>query len=71
MHAQGKSDNAKANSLTWHTDVKEALVISNKRKQTFITLFYGERLVRMVYLQNEVLKTADFKKMGCRKRSFR
>jgi hypothetical protein len=23
MHAQGKSDNAKANSLTWHTDVKE------------------------------------------------
>jgi hypothetical protein len=24
MHAQGKSDNAKANSLTWHTDVKEA-----------------------------------------------
>jgi hypothetical protein len=45
MHAQGKSD-AKANSLTWHTDVKEALVISNKETNLYYS-FTG-RLVRMV-----------------------
>jgi hypothetical protein len=35
MHAQGKSDNAKANSLTWHTDVKEVLVIVTKKTNLY------------------------------------
>lgn len=63
MHAQGKSDNAKASGLTWHTDVKEAMAVSNKENKPLLLFFTGSDWCGWcIKLQNEVLKTADFKK---------
>jgi thioredoxin-related protein len=63
MHAQSMSDVEKADGLTWHTDVKEAMVVSNKQNKPLLLFFTGSDWCGWcIKLQNEVLKTADFKK---------
>jgi protein disulfide-isomerase len=58
MHAQGKSDNAKANSLTWHTDVKEVSSNKVKKNKPLLLFFTGSDWCGWcIKLQNEVLKT--------------
>ena len=63
LHAQMKTDVEQSNSLTWHTDVKEALVVSNKENKPLLLFFTGSDWCGWcIRLQNEVLKTAEFKK---------
>ncbi|WP_291285839.1 thioredoxin family protein [Flavobacterium sp.] len=52
-----------AQELKWYTDVKEAITISNKEKKPLLMFFTGSDWCGWcIRLQNEVLKTAEFKK---------
>lgn len=63
MHAQSTNDVKLASNLTWHTDVKEALAISTKENKPMLLFFTGSDWCGWcIKLQNEVLKTAEFKK---------
>jgi thioredoxin-related protein len=54
IHAQG---------LKWHTDVKEAIAVSNKEKKPLLLFFTGSDWCGWcIRLQNEVLKTPEFSK---------
>ncbi|CAA9200387.1 thioredoxin family protein [Flavobacterium collinsii] len=52
-----------AQELKWYTDVKEAITISNKEKKPLLMFFTGSDWCGWcIRLQNEVLKTTEFKK---------
>ncbi|BFM43329.1 hypothetical protein CFS9_19700 [Flavobacterium sp. CFS9] len=52
-----------AQELKWYTDVKEAITVSNKEKKPLLMFFTGSDWCGWcIRLQNEVLKTAEFKK---------
>ncbi|MCI9845162.1 thioredoxin family protein [Flavobacterium pectinovorum] len=52
-----------AQELNWHTDMKQAVKISNKEKKPLMILFTGSTWCGWcIRLQNEVLKTPEFKK---------
>jgi thioredoxin-related protein len=52
-----------AQELKWHTDVKEAIKISNKEKKPMLLFFTGSDWCGWcIRLQNEVLKTPEFTK---------
>jgi thioredoxin-related protein len=52
-----------AQELKWYTDVKEAITISNKEKKPLLMFFTGSDCCGWcIRLQNEVLKTTEFKK---------
>ncbi|MCP2026806.1 protein disulfide-isomerase [Flavobacterium sp. HSC-32F16] len=52
-----------AQELKWYTDVKEAITISNKEQKPMLMFFTGSDWCGWcIRLQNEVLKTAEFKK---------
>ncbi|MBP4139123.1 thioredoxin family protein [Flavobacterium geliluteum] len=54
---------AQAQELKWHTDVKEAVAISNKEKKPLLLFFTGSDWCGWcIRLQNEVLKTPEFSK---------
>ncbi|KLT71502.1 MULTISPECIES: thioredoxin family protein [Flavobacterium] len=54
---------AQAQELKWHTDVKEAIAISNKENKPMLLFFTGSDWCGWcIRLQNEVLKTAEFSK---------
>ena len=54
---------AQAQDLNWHTDVKEAITISNKEKKPLLMFFTGSDWCGWcIRLQNEVLKTPEFQK---------
>ena len=53
----------KAQELKWYTDVKEAITVSNKVKKPMLMFFTGSDWCGWcIRLQNEVLKTPEFKK---------
>tara|TARA_R110002124_G_scaffold265418_3_gene432173 strand:- start:572 stop:1063 length:492 start_codon:yes stop_codon:yes gene_type:complete len=63
MHAQSPGVSDKLSGSTWHTDINEALVVSNKEKKPLFLFFTGSDWCGWcVKLQNEVLKTPEFKK---------
>jgi thioredoxin-related protein len=52
-----------AQELKWHTDVKEAIKVSNKEKKPLMLFFTGSDWCGWcIRLQNEVLKTPEFTK---------
>jgi thioredoxin-related protein len=52
-----------AQELKWHTDVKEAIKVSNKEKKPLMMFFTGSDWCGWcIRLQNEVLKTPEFTK---------
>ncbi|WP_163408993.1 thioredoxin family protein [Flavobacterium ajazii] len=52
-----------AQELNWHTDVREAIEISNKEKKPLMMFFTGSDWCGWcIRLQNEVLKTPEFQK---------
>lgn len=52
-----------AQELKWYTDVKEAVTVSNKEKKPMLLFFTGSDWCGWcIRLQNEVLKTEEFKK---------
>jgi len=52
---------AQAQDLKWHTDVKEAISVSNKQKKPMLLFFTGSDWCGWcIRLQNEVLKTPEF-----------
>ncbi|PXY41598.1 thioredoxin family protein [Flavobacterium cheongpyeongense] len=52
-----------AQELNWHTDIKEAITISNKEKKPLMMFFTGSDWCGWcIRLQNEVLKTPEFQK---------
>jgi len=52
-----------AQELKWHTDVKEAIAVSNKEKKPLLLFFTGSDWCGWcIRLQNEVLKTPEFSK---------
>ena len=52
-----------AQELNWHTDVREAIAVSNKEKKPLMMFFTGSDWCGWcIRLQNEVLKTVEFKK---------
>ena len=52
-----------AQELKWHTDVKEAIAVSNKEKKPMLLFFTGSDWCGWcIRLQNEVLKTPEFQK---------
>jgi thioredoxin-related protein len=54
---------AQAQELKWYTDVKEAIAVSNKEQKPMLMFFTGSDWCGWcIRLQNEVLKTAEFKK---------
>ena len=63
IHSQANSDSREATNLTWHTDVKEALVVSNKENKPLLLFFTGSDWCGWcIKLQKEVLRTAEFEK---------
>jgi thioredoxin-related protein len=53
----------KAQELKWYTDVKEAITVSNKVNKPMLMFFTGSDWCGWcIRLQNEVLKTPEFKK---------
>src|SRR5690606_29243693 len=54
---------AEAQDLSWHTDVREAITVSNKEKKPMLMFFTGSDWCGWcIRLQNEVLKTPEFQK---------
>ncbi|MEN2399768.1 thioredoxin family protein [Flavobacterium sp. MC2016-06] len=54
---------SQAQELKWYTDVKEAITVSNKEQKPMLMFFTGSDWCGWcIRLQNEVLKTAEFKK---------
>jgi len=54
--------NAQAQELKWYTDVREAINVSNKEQKPMLMFFTGSDWCGWcIRLQNEVLKTAEFK----------
>jgi thioredoxin-related protein len=54
---------SQAQELKWYTDVKEAMTVSNKEKKPLMLFFTGSDWCGWcIRLQNEVLKTPEFKK---------
>jgi thioredoxin-related protein len=54
---------ADAQQLNWHTNVKEAITLSNKQKKPLMMFFTGSDWCGWcIRLQNEVLKTPEFTK---------
>ena len=52
-----------AQELKWYTDVREAITVSNKVKKPMLMFFTGSDWCGWcIRLQNEVLKTPEFKK---------
>jgi len=52
-----------AQELKWYTDVKEAITVSNNKKKPMLMFFTGSDWCGWcIRLQNEVLKTEEFKK---------
>jgi thioredoxin-related protein len=52
---------SQAQELKWHTNVKEAIKISNKEKKPLLLFFTGSDWCGWcIRLQNEVLKTPEF-----------
>lgn len=52
-----------AQELKWHTNIKEAIIISNKEKKPLFLFFTGSDWCGWcIRLQNEVLKTPEFTK---------
>lgn len=52
-----------AQELKWYTDVKEAITVSNKEQKPMLMFFTGSDWCGWcIRLQNEVLKTPEFKK---------
>ncbi|MEO7977813.1 thioredoxin family protein [Flavobacterium sp.] len=63
VEAQSSSVIEQAKELDWHTDVKEAITISNKEKKPLLMFFTGSDWCGWcIRLQNEVLKTPEFQK---------
>lgn len=55
--------NSQAQELKWYTDVTEAITISNKEQKPMLMFFTGSDWCGWcIRLQNEVLKTEEFKK---------
>ncbi|MBE8725282.1 thioredoxin family protein [Flavobacterium hungaricum] len=53
----------KAQELKWYTDVREAITVSNKEQKPMLMFFTGSDWCGWcIRLQNEVLKTDEFKK---------
>lgn len=53
---------SQAQELKWYTDVKEAITVSNKEQKPMLMFFTGSDWCGWcIRLQNEVLKTAEFK----------
>ena len=58
-----EAQSVQANQLDWHTDVREAITISNKEKKPLLMFFTGSDWCGWcIRLQNEVLKTPEFQK---------
>jgi thioredoxin-related protein len=54
---------SQAQELKWYTDVKEAIIVSNKEKKPMLLFFTGSDWCGWcIRLQNEVLKTPEFSK---------
>jgi thioredoxin-related protein len=54
---------SQAQELKWHTNVKEAIKVSNKEKKPLMLFFTGSDWCGWcIRLQNEVLKTPEFSK---------
>lgn len=54
---------SQAQELKWHTDIKEAIKISNKKKKPLMLFFTGSDWCGWcIRLQKEVLKTPEFSK---------
>lgn len=52
-----------AQELKWYTDVREAITVSNKEQKPLLMFFTGSDWCGWcIRLQNEVLKTPEFKK---------
>ncbi|OXG09637.1 protein disulfide-isomerase [Flavobacterium araucananum] len=52
-----------AQELKWYTDVREAITVSNKEQKPLLLFFTGSDWCGWcIRLQNEVLKTPEFKK---------
>ena len=63
VEAQGSSVSEQAKQLNWHTDVREAITLSNKEKKPLLMFFTGSDWCGWcIRLQNEVLKTPEFQK---------
>lgn len=63
VEAQGSGVSEQAKQLNWHTDVKEAIAVSNKEKKPLLMFFTGSDWCGWcIRLQNEVLKTPEFQK---------
>lgn len=61
--AQSSTESENSKQLNWHTDVKEAITISNKEKKPLLMFFTGSDWCGWcIRLQNEVLKTPEFVK---------
>jgi len=59
----GAFTTVKAQELNWHTDVKEAIKISNKEKKPLLMFFTGSDWCGWcIRLQKEVLQTPEFAK---------
>ncbi|MGA9639297.1 thioredoxin family protein [Flavobacterium sp.] len=57
------SVNTQAQDLKWHTNIKEAIAVSNKEKKPLMLFFTGSDWCGWcIRLQNEVLKTPEFTK---------
>lgn len=55
--------NLQAQELKWYTDVTEAITVSNKEQKPMLMFFTGSDWCGWcIRLQNEVLKTDEFKK---------
>lgn len=55
--------NLQAQELKWYTDVREAITVSNKEQKPMLMFFTGSDWCGWcIRLQNEVLKTEEFKK---------
>ena len=62
IHSQSIISNQQVGA-TWYTDVKEALVVSVKENKPLLLFFTGSDWCGWcIKLQNEVLKTPEFKK---------
>jgi len=54
---------SQAQDLKWYTDVREAITVSNKEQKPMLMFFTGSDWCGWcIRLQNEVLKTPEFKK---------
>lgn len=63
MHSQTASIDKREAGSSWYTDVKEALVVSAKENKPMLLFFTGSDWCGWcIKLQNEVLKTPEFKK---------